>query len=519
MGEDGHEVTLLSLHESKHSWTNKTLMYKEVVANEAYTTIKERMGGFNIFKLRNSHRDPNKVIFVNLLRNLPDFCEAFLRDPDVNRILNDKPDIVLLPTLMNECGLAFVAKFDVPFIYISTSGWMPYNTAVAGVPDNPSFVPSQFPGYTNFMKFSERSVSAFIKICFRLVHKYYVSKYFEQIFVKFIPQKVHSMSRLEAKVALVLLNTHSSISNPRPLTPNVKEIGSLHCRPPINVSLTDPALQTFLDKSDKNKVLLFSFGSHIKGVQIHSDKLAIFMNVFKSLPYRVVWKFEGERPLNLSPNVLIRPWLPQQDVLGHPSVGAFISHFGQLSYIESVYHKVPMIGIPLMADQHTNAILGQNFEFAVILEWNTLKESTLRQAIIDVMEDSSYRRSVEHRSTLLKDQDSPLNRAVYWIEYVIKYNGAPHLRSAGSEISMIQYVLCDIFQPALFTFLIFIYIPIKASNLLFHITSCALRNQLVLRNFGIITAISFVGYPLYAIIGPLFIMVHYYLRRFIGNLL
>jgi len=46
---------------------------------------------------------------------------------------------------------------------------------------------------------------------------------------------------------------------------------------------------------------------------------------------------------------------------------------------------------------------------------------------------------------LMRDQaDHPLDRATYWIEYGIRHNGAPHLRTASRKLSIIQIGLVDI---------------------------------------------------------------------------
>lgn len=37
-----------------------------------------------------------------------------------------------------------------------------------------------------------------------------------------------------------------------------------------------------------------------------------------------------------------------------------------------------------------------------------------------------------------------LDRAVWWIEYVLRHNGTKHLRSPTVDISWIQYLLLDV---------------------------------------------------------------------------
>ena len=49
------------------------------------------------------------------------------------------------------------------------------------------------------------------------------------------------------------------------------------------------------------------------------------------------------------------PWLPQNDLLGHPATAAFPTHGGIHSLYEAVYHAVPMVVVPIGADQPDNA--------------------------------------------------------------------------------------------------------------------------------------------------------------------
>ncbi len=42
-----------------------------------------------------------------------------------------------------------------------------------------------------------------------------------------------------------------------------------------------------------------------------------FMEIFKEIPQRVIWKWEGEAHKNLPSNIMMADWLPQQDLIGN----------------------------------------------------------------------------------------------------------------------------------------------------------------------------------------------------------
>ncbi|XP_065867588.1 UDP-glycosyltransferase 92A1-like [Euphorbia lathyris] len=72
--------------------------------------------------------------------------------------------------------------------------------------------------------------------------------------------------------------------------------------------------------------------------------------------FRSEWLPEGfeERISSNKQGLLVRNWAPQLEILSHGSIGAFVSHCGWNSVMESLSQGVPMIGWPLAAEQAYN---------------------------------------------------------------------------------------------------------------------------------------------------------------------
>lgn len=59
--------------------------------------------------------------------------------------------------------------------------------------------------------------------------------------------------------------------------------------------------------------------------------------------------------------------------------------------------------------------------------------------------DFSYSQNAKMLSKQFQDRPlSPMETAMYWINYVIEHNGAPHLKSPSIKLRWYQYYLIDV---------------------------------------------------------------------------
>ena len=83
-------------------------------------------------------------------------------------------------------------------------------------------------------------------------------------------------------------------------------------------------------------------------------------------------------------------WLPQNDLLGHKDIEAFVSHVGHNSLYESAYHGVPVVAFPLFADQHSNAKKIVHIGLGLAVDHQTSNAEQLYETIELVVNEPRY---------------------------------------------------------------------------------------------------------------------------------
>jgi UDP:flavonoid glycosyltransferase YjiC (YdhE family) len=71
----------------------------------------------------------------------------------------------------------------------------------------------------------------------------------------------------------------------------------------------------------------------------------------------------------------------------HPNIRLFITHGGLLSTQEAVSRGVPLLGIPIFADQHMNMRRTVAAGLGLMIEWNNITTDSLTPAIREVTEN------------------------------------------------------------------------------------------------------------------------------------
>ncbi len=364
-------------------------------------------------------------------------CRTFLLENEkaLSQLEMIKAD-VLIPDyfVVWKCPYLLSLRLGVPTIAFGSfvEPWL------ARIPYLPSYVPTYFLPFTDRMTFLERAKNFFVAVMIGFFSPFHAD-YTDVIDAYKVYGNFSDIDSLLEKTALWLYSTHPVLDYPKPTMPNVVAAGGMTTAP--GKPLTGDILDT-VNRSNKG-VILVSFGS----VASHfpAQVTQRFLAVFAKFPdYTFLWRFNNKNNLEFPANVIPKEWLPQNDLLASDKVKLLVTHCGQRSLFEAVYHAKPLLGVPLFYDQEYNAKFLEDRGFGESINIHTFTEDEMRQKMAMVLTDESYRIKMEAASEIFRDDpETPRERAARMVEQVIKH-GADHLRSSAYDLSWYQYWMLDI---------------------------------------------------------------------------
>lgn len=258
---------------------------------------------------------------------------------------------------------------------------MPYHYRRFGLPDSPSFIPSEYVGFSEKMSLLQRTANFLITKSLQILHIFYQSVPDNEMLRKKFGESFPDVRLLANNMRLVLVNQHYSIGGARPMPPNVLDMAGVHTIG-LKANALPDELTEILDSAEKG-VILMSFGSIVKLSSLPLDKRSILMNTFSKLDQQVLMKWENDSEVieNKPKNVHFLKWLPQKEILSHRNVKLFFSHGGMLGVIEALINGVPVIGTPIYGDQYLNVAVVDHRRAGVLLNYEEWTEESLLEAI------------------------------------------------------------------------------------------------------------------------------------------
>ncbi|TKS78450.1 UDP-glucuronosyltransferase 2A2 [Collichthys lucidus] len=445
----GHKVTVLIPSTSIFMNTNEPSRFdyepfNVSVSMEAIEKFMDEYLHFSMYEMDHMNYLQIYFKFIDLMKfnmqNSLKFLDGVLKSETLmKRLKEGKYDLLLADPIFTGSDLT-AEILGIPLVFSLrfsiANHWERY---CGQLPSPPSFVPGAMSKLTDKMDFSERVWNfLFYALQDAVLNNVYwkdVDKYYSEV-----RGKPTSACEMMGRADIWLMRTYWDFDFPRPFLPNFKFVGGIHCRP---AKPLPEDMEEFVQSSGDAGIVVFTLGSLIKNIT--REKGNMIASALAQIPQKVLWRYNGEKPETLGANTRLYNWIPQNDLLGHPKTRAFITHGGANGIYEAIYHGVPMVGIPLFAEQPDNMVHLKAKGAAIIVNLNFMKAEDLRDAINAVINEKSYKENAMRLSSIHHDRPmNPRDEAIFWIEFTMRNKGAEHLRVQAHELTWYQYHCLDV---------------------------------------------------------------------------
>ncbi|XP_061774291.1 UDP-glucuronosyltransferase-like [Nerophis ophidion] len=438
----GHQVVVLVPESSlliKSSESYRTRHYKV-----PYTKA-ELDGKFTELKDSVFVKSPDITdLFVNVQRlvNFTNFqgkgCRALLNDQLLLSQLKDEEFSLVLTDPFLPCGSILAQVFSIPAVYFLRGLPCDLDTKANQCPVPLSYVPRFYSGNTDLMTFPERLKNNIMGAVELFVCRVLYAD-FDQLVRDFVDPGM-TYKELLSHAAIWLLRYDFALEWPKPMMPNMVLIGGINC------AKTQPLpadLEEFVEGSGEDGFIVFTLGSMVSTMP--AEIAMRFFEAFERIPQRVLWRYTGVTPEHVPKNIKLMKWLPQNDLLAHPKARAFLTHGGTHGIYEGICNAVPMLMFPLFGDQGDNVLRMVARGIAEKLGIIDVTADKLLAALNNIINNKSYKEKMVKLSAVHLDRPlPPLDLAVFWTEFVMRHNGAAHLRVAAHDLNWFQYHSLDV---------------------------------------------------------------------------
>lgn len=262
----------------------------------------------NVFEMM---KDWGLSTFIDFFTMNPRVTDAILSDEIIQQLIQSKDqyDAVIVCAFLNEPLFAIAQHLKAPLIVYSLSGPSLFTDNLVGNPSSYAYIPGF--GHSHPMAFFQRVTNTLAGTLLDVIQNVIYFPMQQTVLSKHFPN-APPLFEIMKDTSLVLINSHVSIELPRPMVPNMIEIGGFQMKKPGKL----PAdLQQFMDGA-KEGVIYFSLGSAVQSKHMPPEIKDSILKSFAKLKQQVLWKWEDEELPGKSKNVKVSKWFPQTDLLG-----------------------------------------------------------------------------------------------------------------------------------------------------------------------------------------------------------
>ncbi|XP_043473286.1 UDP-glucosyltransferase 2-like [Leptopilina heterotoma] len=466
LAKHGHHVDVIVINELENPPENYTVIYNmlEIVPYIITDVTFESLATTSSVEFI-SNEVGNSVCELLANQKVQDIIKKLKMKADY--------DLLITEAFGMNCFMGLAQLLNIPLVTLSAQNLYPWVEDAIGYPSPTATHPITLSSLLEINSFWDRLRNTIEKLTGQYELYYNTEKIQTELIRKHISRDLPTVSELLENSVLTLSNTHFSFNGIKNTIPALVEVGGLHILQEETMLI--PEMQKWMDESNHG-VIYFSLGTIFRIDSLPNETIHAFYSVMRKLqPIRflVRVKYEDNLPPGIPENVKTLPWIPQIPVLRHKNTKVFITHCGLLSSFETIYFGVPVIGIPIAADQFRNLDTLVKKNMGMKLDLNNITETILFNVLTEILNNSSYKNAAKIASKIFKDRPTdPEETTIYWIEYVLRNGGI--LRSPAINLHWIQKELLDVYGFLIFLLISFLYIVMKIIQI---VVNCKLKNK------------------------------------------
>jgi MGT family glycosyltransferase len=208
-------------------------------------------------------------------------------------------------------------------------------------------------------------------------------------------------------------------------------------RPEIFDTSGDETLPAWMSDLPQQPTVYVTLGTEINGTpEFYPSVLQTIIAGLRELPINLIVTLgRGKDPADFGaqpPNVYIEPYIPQSLLLPHCDL--IVMHGGSNTLLAALDVALPMVVVPLIADQFFNAYALENMSLGQVVQWDALTPESIRAAVAEVLQNPVYKQNAARLQAEM--HALPAQRhAVELIEQVLADFKKYYVANAGHECS------------------------------------------------------------------------------------
>ncbi|CAD5211777.1 unnamed protein product [Bursaphelenchus okinawaensis] len=379
-------------------------------------------------------------------------CQDIVNHPTlIDQIKAEKYDVIIAE-MFDPCIFYLAEYVNIPTRILSSA--MPTPDLVAhslGIPVPRSYIPSVLASSADVpnLGWTERLFNVITDLYHPIVLHELTGRMQKMYYDKF-GVEMPEFRDLLRKSSYVFVNVHDHLDHPRPITRKMHYIGGIAVKKPQSKHTKE--VEQIISRPSKG-LILFSMGSLIDSTLMPKFVKEAFMATFAHFKdYTFLWRIKvnpnDTQEFENITNLYTIAWMDQPTILADTKTKLFITHCGQNSVMEAAYNGVPVLGLPLFADQHYNNALLINRRTGLYQDVHETTAESLISKMTELLNNEDYYNKAQLLKEKLRDEPfKPEDRFVGLVEYAARHKDLGEMNLYVNEMSFYRRNNLDIYIP------------------------------------------------------------------------